>query len=125
MTTEEHMEQAKRFLVQAEREFEAGDQMQASEKLWGAASHAVMAAAQSRDMPCGSHRAQRVAVDELSAEQNDPHIKTAYALAGKFHSNFYHGFMEEEDWAHESPIVRDFTEHMLGLAVNGRAPPGA
>ena len=98
MTAEEHIEQAKRFLAQAEREFEAGDQMQASEKLWGAASHAVMAAAQSRDMPSGSHRAQRVAVEEFSAEQNDPQIKTAYALAGKFHSNFYHGFMEEEDW---------------------------
>ena len=125
MTTEEHIEQAKRFLVQAEREFEAGDQMQASEKMWGAASHAVMAAAQSRDMPGGSHRAQRVAVEEISAERNDPHIKTAYALAGKFHSNFYHGFMEEEDWVHESPIVRDFTEHMLGLVVNGQHRPGA
>jgi hypothetical protein len=125
MTTEEHIEQAKRFLVQAEREFEAGDQMQASEKMWGAASHAVMAAAQSRDMPWGSHRAQRVAVEEISAEQDDPHIKTAYALAGKFHSNFYHGFMEEEDWAHESPIVRDFTEHMLGLVENGQLPQGA
>ena len=120
MTTEEHIEQAKRFLMQSEREFEAGDQMQASEKLWGAASHAVMAVAQSRDMPCGSHRAQRVAVEEISAERSDPHIKTAYALAGKFHSNFYHGFMEEEDWAHESPIVRDFTEHMLWLAANGQ-----
>ena len=72
-----------------------------------------------------SHRAQRVAVEEISAERNDPHIKTAYALAGKFHSNFYHGFMEEEDWAHESPIVRDFTEHMLGLVENGQLPQGA
>ena len=124
MTAEEHIGQAKRFLAQAEREFEAGDQMQASEKLWGAASHAVMAAAQSRDMPSGSHRAQRVAVEEFSAEQNDPQIKTAYALAGKFHSNFYHGFMEEEDWVHESPIVRDFTEQMLGLVENGQLPSG-
>ena len=34
MTTDEHVEQARRFLAQADSEFEAGDILQASEKLW-------------------------------------------------------------------------------------------
>ena len=115
MTTDEHVEQARRFLAQADSEFAAGDILQASEKLWGAASQAVMAAAQSRGMSCGSHRAQRVAVEEFASRQRDPHIAAEFAVAGKFHANFYHGFMEPEDWLHESPLVRDFTERMLAL----------
>ena len=58
MTIDEHMEQARRFLAQADSEF---------------------------------------------------------AVAEKFHANFYHGFMEPEDWTHDSPIVKDFAERMLAL----------
>ena len=115
MTTDEHIEQARLFLTQADSEFAAGDILQASEKLWGAASHAVMAAAQSEGMSCGSHRAQRVVAEELASRHDDPRMVEGFALAGKFHANFYHGFMEPEDWLHESPLVRDFTERILAL----------
>jgi hypothetical protein len=73
MQTRDHVRTAREFLTAADREFDAGDHLQAklwgaashaliavaqqSEKLWGAASHALIAVAQQRNWPHGSHRA--------------------------------------------------------------------
>ncbi len=46
MLTREHIQIAQDFLVKAEQEFVAGDILQGSEKLWGAATHAIMDNAQ-------------------------------------------------------------------------------
>ena len=43
MLVHQHIQTAQDFLEAADREFEAGDILQGSEKMWGAASHAVMA----------------------------------------------------------------------------------
>ena len=48
MIVEEHKDTARKFLRDAEREFAAGENLQASEKMWGAAAHAIMAVAQDR-----------------------------------------------------------------------------
>ena len=53
MECEEHRRTAREFLAASDQEFAAGDHLQASEKLWGAASHAVMAAAMLRTGPAG------------------------------------------------------------------------
>ena len=49
MLTREHIQTARHFLEVAEEEFAAGDAIQGSEKMWGAAAHAVMAVAQQRE----------------------------------------------------------------------------
>ncbi len=56
MIVEERKETARKFLSDAEREFAAGDTLLASEKMWGAAAHAIMAVAQQRGWPFGNHR---------------------------------------------------------------------
>ena len=56
MQTTEHTQTAQDFLEAADREFEAGDDLQGSEKMWGAAAHAVMMVAQERGWPYDSHR---------------------------------------------------------------------
>ena len=38
---EEHLRISRQFLCQAQEEFAQGDKLQASEKAWGAAAHAV------------------------------------------------------------------------------------
>ena len=48
MLTQNHAATANEFLDASEQEFAAGDHLQASEKLWGAATHAAMAVAQRR-----------------------------------------------------------------------------
>lgn len=46
MEVQQRVQKAQEFLAVSDAEFAKGDDMQASEKLWGAAAHAVMAVAQ-------------------------------------------------------------------------------
>ena len=96
MQVREHAETAREFLVASDREFEADDLVQASEKLWGAAAHAVMAVAQERGWEYRSHRSLKRAAISLSREHGDPLLELQFGIAEKFHRNFYHDDME--DW---------------------------
>ena len=96
-------------------EFAAGDAMQGSEKLWGAASQALITVAQQRGWPSGSHNALRKVAGDLSQEYDDPSIRDGFAVAEKFHANFYHGFMEEAEWYFSRPSVHDFVEKILSI----------
>ena len=80
MTIQDRIRTAFGFLDDSDREFAAGDVLQASEKLWGAASHAVIAVAESRNWNHGSHRALKNAVFRLATELDDPLIKTRFAV---------------------------------------------
>ena len=68
MMVQDHVQTAQGFLEVADAEFAAGDNLQASEKMWGAASHAVMAVALQRDWKHGSHRDLKNAAETLSKE---------------------------------------------------------
>ena len=61
------VEQAVAFLAQSDREFGAGDRRQGSEKLYGAATQAVIAAAKQRGWQYRSHRATKNAVIRLES----------------------------------------------------------
>ena len=121
MLIEDHIQTAKDFLDAAEREFIAGDELQGSEKLWGAASHAVMAAAIRRGWNSGSHRALKEATYKLADEYHDQSLRSNFTTAEKFHANFYHGFMEAFEISGDRPLVREFVERLLNLeSVNGQ-----
>ncbi len=116
MLTQEHTETARHFLVAADREFAGGDLVQGSEKLWGAAAHAVMAVAQQRGWPHRSHRSLKNAVLRLAEEHTEPLIASDFLAAEKFHRNFYHDDMEDYERDADRPIVRRFVARMLELA---------
>ena len=120
MTTDEHIQTARDFLIASDREFEAGDDLQASEKLWGAATHALRATLGFEGRSNGKHRDLYRAADRLASEHNDPAIASGFAIAGKFHANFYHGFMEEYEIEAERPLVRAFVERVLDLGEAGK-----
>ncbi len=115
MEHEDHRQTALDFLTASDREFLDGDHLQASEKLWGAATHAVMAAAVQRDWPCRTHRSLKLAVDRLADEFGDSSLRGAFAAAEKFHSNFYHDEMEDFEVASDRPEVHRFVHHLLAL----------
>ena len=125
MLTQEHAQTAQDFLAVADDEFASGDMLQGSEKMWGAAAHAVMAAAQQRDWPFGSHGALRTAVRRLSDENSDPFLIAGFVAAEKFHANFYHDFMEHDaDFELSKDVIRQFVTRMLSLmdeSPNGSA----
>lgn len=122
MRVQEHVETAWGFLEESDREFAKGDDLQASEKLWGAASHAVMAVAQERGWPYGSHRAMKTAVRRMAEQDDAPLLPGGFGFAEKFHANFYHGFMEDFDLESDRPMVRDFVHRVIALLpTNGVA----
>lgn len=114
MQVHEHTQTARVFLEAADREFAAGDVLQGSEKTWDAASHAVIAAARRRGWPCGSHFQLKEAVVRLAEEYSDSALRTEFAVAEKFHANFYHGFMQDFELA-DRDIVTRFVERLLAL----------
>ena len=117
MRTQEHIQTARDFLMAADSEFEAGDHLQASEKLWGAASHALIAVAQQRNLPHGSHRALKNAAQLLVDETGDMALLAGFLAAQKFHANFYHDFMEDFDLDADRPTVKDFVDRLMALSA--------
>ena len=111
----EHAQTAQEFLGVSDHEFMAGDNLQASEKLWGAASHAVMAAAQQRGWRYNKHRDLGKASQKLSEESGDASIADCFAIAEKLHANFYHDFMEDHEFDYARARVRDFINRVLTL----------
>ena len=116
MLTQEHAQTAQEFLAVADGEFASGDMLQGSEKMWGAAAHAVMAVAQQRGWPFGSHGSLRTAVRRLSDEYGDPFLIAGFVSAEKFHANFYHDFMEHDaDFELSKDVIRQFVGRVLAL----------
>lgn len=115
MLTQEHSQTARDFLLASDREFDAGDILQGSEKLWGAAAHAVMAVAQQRGWRFSDHRALRTAADRLADELREPLLSSNFGLAEKFHANFYHDFMQDFEIPGDREQVRYFVNSILSL----------
>lgn len=116
MLVDEHIETAQKFLDDADREYDAGDILQASEKLWGAASHVVIAEMKRRGMEAKSHRSMVQAVEQFSAERDEPEIAAGFAIARYFHSNFYNGTMDDYEFLADRPKVHRFVSRMLEIA---------
>ena len=95
-TVEFHMETSRRFMLQAEAELRAGDEMQASEKAWGAAAHAVKSVAELYEWRHNSHADLFRAVDNIVRMSGDPEIRLLFNYANALHKNFYEGWLSDE-----------------------------
>jgi tryptophan synthase alpha subunit len=115
MLAAEHIRTVRKFLEKADLEFVAGESLQAFEKLWGAASHTVIAVAQQRGWERNNHGALRSAVRRLAREYNDPSLVDGFGVAEKFHANFYHGFMADDELDFSRPSVQRFVERVLAI----------
>ena len=114
-TVQKHAQTAREFLIAAGREFEAGDKLQGSEKMWGAAAHATMAVALQRGWSCGNHYAIKSAADRITAEMSDLSLTGGFFAAEQFHANFYHDFLEDGDIQRGLPLVDNFVDRVLSL----------
>ena len=116
-TVAECTAQAVSFLAQSDAEFDAGDSLQGSEKLYCAATQAVIAAAKQRGWEYGSHRAIKNATTQLAAEYDDLFLVGGFIVAEKFHQNFFYGENEMEDYEIEvdRPLVHHYVNRMVAL----------
>ena len=115
MLTQDHAMTAQDFLTASDLEFAAGDVLQASEKLWGAAAHAITAVAKQRGLDHGTHRTLINAARQIAVEVDDERLRVGIAEAQHFHSNFYNKTMEPEDVEYARPLVHRYVALMLAL----------
>ena len=115
MLTQEHAQTALDYLEKADQYFAERDLLQASEKLWGAASHAVLSVATERGWRDASHRALTEAAESLASEAGDPLIASNFSAARLYHRNFYHGFMETEEWLNDRSKIHYFVARVLAM----------
>ena len=118
-TVQEHIEIARKFLQDSEEEFDSGDELQGSEKLWGATSQAVTAVAKRRGWRFGKSNHRAHVVDRLVEESNEIILDLDFAVAQKFHANFYHDFMEDYEIVRGRPMVSRFVNRMIEIAETG------
>ena len=115
LNSQEHGQTARDFLVASDREFAAGDDLQGSEKLYGAATHVVSALAQQRGWQYRSHRAMKNAVSQLADEYDDPLVLAGFLAAERFHIHFFHQDLEDYEIELNRPVVHRFINRMLAL----------
>ncbi len=93
------MDTSREFILRAEEQLALGSSLQASEKGWGAAAHAVKAVAEHRGWRHNSHRDLYRAVHRITSETARGEINSLFGSANALHQNFYEGWMEDENIA--------------------------
>ena len=125
MSIQERSHSALDLLDQAEREYAAGDNIQASAKFWGAATSAVVAIATERGWRCDSDRAIQDAVARLADEHDDALLQSEFSATQKFQINMHYDLMQDFELELDRPIVHDFVHHALALLKTPQpAQPG-
>ena len=113
MTTAEHYRSTSTHLYdQAMVELEAGDLLQASEKLWGAAAQALKSVAERRGWNHNSHAQFFNILAELKKETKAPNLRRGFDTATHLHINFYENRMSATDIRERATDVRSFIEHL-------------
>ncbi|MDE2932303.1 MAG: hypothetical protein OXS47_00365 [Chloroflexota bacterium] len=116
---EKYAELSLRLLQQAQEEFDKGDRLQASEKAWGAAAHAMKAAADRRGWNHGKHRHLFAVAGQVADDAENPEIRRLFSMASSLHQNFY------EDWQTDTSVQEGIEEvkRLVELMEELRAQP--
>ena len=117
----EHILVAQTLLDESDDEFAADKMLKASEVLWGAVAHALIAIALSRGQPYDSHGALRRVASQLPGVPSQVPGKSEFGRAEELHNNFYHGQLTRSDLERIRPLVRIFVERILMVAAQSDA----
>ncbi len=95
MLAQTHLEVSREFIIHAKEQLDVGNSLQASEKGWGAAAHAVKAVAERRGWRHKSHRDLFTVADRIAQTTGRPEITELFGVASSLHQNFYEGWMND------------------------------
>ena len=113
----DHIATSRRFILQADAEFAAGDLLQASEKGWGAAAHAMKSIAEERGWRHDSHARLFTIARRLARETGRSEIMDLFYIASDAHKNFYEGAMTKEKVADSLADIRTLLEILSDLST--------
>lgn len=116
---EKYAELSLRLLGQAQDEFDKGDRLQASEKAWGAAAHAMKAAAERRGWNHHNHGLLFLVASQLADDARRPELRRLFSIASALHQNYY------EDWQPEGSVQEGINQvsRLVELMEALRASP--
>ena len=80
---------SQRLLKHAQQQLERGDTVQASEKTYGAVSHAVKSYGELRGWNHSNHHRVGLILDQLSDEESDITLTTDFGIVESLHNNFF------------------------------------
>ena len=115
MLAEEHAQMSQMLLWRSQDEFAGGNPMVASEMLWGAVAHALLAHATQRGWRKNSHRAIKDTARQLSKERSDARLLTYVDSAEKLHENFYHNNLNPGRIAQRREQAAKVVPYLLSL----------
>lgn len=112
----EHIAEAAAFLA-------AGNALQASEAVWGAASSAIKAVCQERGWNHRYHNHLRAAAIYLALEWNRPDLDVMFSYIQEPHVNYYEHQWYVEEVQRRLEAAKTYAQEILRM--RGAEPPGA
>ena len=117
-TWREHLAISHQFRDQGLAEIESGDLLQGSEKLWGAAAHAVKAAAEQRGWKHNGHAFLHKVVDNIVLGTGDRRFKETFDAASRLHVNFYEDTLDSNKIDKEAQIILDLIDMINAIVLD-------
>jgi len=107
-----YKEKAVELLAEAKNYLEKKDLIQASEKAWGACASIVKAYAEKLGLEHFRHRQLEEIMSNLISKEGKKELLYGWSVCLRLHSNFYEGFMNEEDVSLSIKVVEEFVNLM-------------
>lgn len=122
LTQDEHAQTALEFLEKADRHYAEGDQIQASEKLWGTAAQAIMAVSEDNGLSSDNRREITAVAEQLAITHNDPLIASGFSIARMYYHDAHHVhlILDGDEWLYDRPKISNFVKRVLALRGGGR-----
>ena len=102
---EPHEIHSERLMEHAKEQLELGDRAQASEKMWGAFSHALKVIADDRHWEYQKHAHAWAIVKALVEESDDNNLLADANTADKLHENYYQDLLDPPEIARSHWLV--------------------
>ena len=115
MNAKDRVKAARKSLTDADHQFDEGDDMKGSQKMWDAAEHAVFAVACARGWKSATKKDLDAAIWTLYEEPGDMEGLGGFCVAGKFRDNAEYDFMEDFQFDDDRRLVRNFVARTLAL----------
>jgi uncharacterized protein (UPF0332 family) len=115
-TVDYHRERSRHFLSLVDDELTRGELEEASNKVWGAAAHAIKAVAERRGWQHHAHALLEEAVMRLIQEEGAPqHLFGQYMMASAYHQRFYGGAPPADGIRAGKEIIAEFIQTLETL----------
>ena len=119
-TPEDHATISRRLIVHAREQLDLGDRLQAAEKVWGAAAHALKSIAIQRGWRHNHHEYMFPIAGQLAREYDRPEFHDWLGVADSCHGNFYSNQRDEDSIGRAIEVVEQF---VADLEVVRSSPP--